>query len=89
LGLVNVYAQHPSSYFTPNLEEVPALHPELVIYEPKPGRSRAKERAEALMGERGWEALLVVTGGDELAHYGPRFFDYLEKLERQIERLEI
>ncbi|MER3489935.1 MAG: ABC transporter substrate-binding protein [Meiothermus sp.] len=89
LGLVNVYAQHPSSYFTPNLEEVPSLLPQLVIYEPKPGRSRARERAEALMRERGWGVALVATGGDELAHYGPRFFDYLEGLERQIERLEI
>lgn len=88
LGLVSVYAHHPSSYFTPNLEEVPELRPELVIYEPKPGRIRVRERAQALLQSRGWEYPLVVTGGDELAHYGPRFFDYLEGLERQIERLE-
>ncbi|MER3443359.1 MAG: ABC transporter substrate-binding protein [Meiothermus sp.] len=89
LGLVNVFADHPQSYFTPDLEAVPALRPDLVIYEPKPHRSRAEERSAALLGARGWGYPLVVTGGDELAHYGPLFFDCLAQLERRLERLEL
>lgn len=87
LGLVNVFADHPQSYFPPDLRAVPSLHPDLVIYEPKPHRARSWERAAALMASRGWNYPLVVNGGDELAHYGPLFFSYLEQLERQIERL--
>lgn len=89
LGLVNVFADHPQSYFTPDLGAVPSLRPDLVIYEPKPHRSRPQERAAALMASRGWNYPLVVNGGDELAHYGPLFFGYLEQLERRLERLEL
>lgn len=88
LGLTNIYADQPQSYFTPDLDEVSRRVPELVIYEPKPHRMRQEERAKALMGSRGWDYPLVVNEGDELAHYGPLFFEYLEGLERQIERLE-
>lgn len=88
LGLINLFADHPQSYFTPDLDEVPRRNPELVIYEPKPHRMRPAERAQALLASRGWPYPLVVNGGDELAHYGPLFFEYLEGLERQIERLE-
>ncbi|MCS7057964.1 MAG: helical backbone metal receptor [Meiothermus sp.] len=84
LGLQNIFSQHPQSYFAPELAEVPCRAPELFIYEPKPHRSRARERAEQLMAERGWALPLVVTGGDELAHYGPLFFGYLERLVGQI-----
>ncbi|MBF6595907.1 MAG: ABC transporter substrate-binding protein, partial [Thermaceae bacterium] len=88
LGLINVLAHHPQSYFTPDLEEVLQLEPELIIYEPKPHRMRQAERARALMQSRGWTQPLVVNEGDQLAHYGPLFFEYLEGLERQIEQLE-
>lgn len=88
LGLTNVFADQPQSYFTPDLDEVSRRDPELVIYEPKPHRMRQAERAKALMTSRGWDYPLVVSGGDELAHYGPLFFEYLEGLERQIEYLE-
>ncbi|MDX2004407.1 MAG: ABC transporter substrate-binding protein [Meiothermus sp.] len=50
---------------------------------------RQLERARARMGERGWSYPLLVNGGDELTHYGPMFFEYLEALERRIERMEI
>jgi len=88
LGLTNIFAELSQSYFTPDLDEVSRRAPELIIYEPKPHRMRQEERARALMESRGWTQPLVVNEGDELAHYGPLFFEYLEGLERQIERLE-
>jgi iron complex transport system substrate-binding protein len=84
LGLINIFEEVPQSYFAPRLEEVPLRHPELIIYEPKPGRKRARERAEALIRERGWPWPVVVTRGDALAHYGPSFFSYLEELAAQV-----
>jgi len=87
LGLQNIFAEHPQSYFQPDLAEVARRGPELVIYEPKPHRSRPLEKAQRLLAERGWCFPLVVTGGDELAHYGPLFFDYLEALVGQIRAL--
>ncbi|GEM84392.1 helical backbone metal receptor [Meiothermus hypogaeus] len=84
LGLQNIFDAHPQSYFSPNLAEVAHQAPHLVIYEPKPHRSRPIEKAQRLMVERNWPFPLVVTGGDELAHYGPGFFAYLEALAKQI-----
>ena len=87
LGLQNIFAEYPQSYFQPDLAEVARRAPELVIYEPKPHRSRPLEKAQRLLAERGWCFPLAVTGGDELAHYGPLFFDYLEALVAQIRKL--
>lgn len=85
LGLQNIFASHPQSYFAPDLAEVASRAPELVIYEPKPHRSRSHEKAQRLLHERNWPYPLVVTGGDELAHYGPGFFDYLEALAAKMQ----
>ncbi|MCX7782163.1 MAG: ABC transporter substrate-binding protein, partial [Meiothermus sp.] len=84
LGLHNIFAEHPQSYFAPDLAEVQRREPQLVIYEPKPHRSRPYEKARRLLTERNWPYPLVVTGGDELAHYGLGFFGYLEALVAQI-----
>jgi len=84
LGLRNIFSEHPQSYFQPDLAEVMRREPQLVIYEPKPHRSRQLEKAQRLMAERGWNCPLVVNQGDELAHYGPLFFDYLEALIHQV-----
>lgn len=84
LGLRNIFTEHPQSYFQPDLAEVMRREPQLVIYEPKPHRSRQLEKAQRLMAERGWNFPLVVNQGDELAHYGPLFFDYLEALIHQV-----
>lgn len=84
LGLHNIFAHQAKSYFPPDLGEVVRQAPELVIYEPKPHRSRPQEKAQRLLAERGWPYPAVVTGGDELAHYGPLFFDYLEALVEQV-----
>ncbi len=86
LGLQNIFADQPQSYFAPDLAEVVRRKPQIVIYEPKPHRARAKEKAQRLLEERGWAYPLVVTGGDELAHYGPQFFAYLEALVAQLQR---
>ncbi len=89
LGMVNVYGHRAEAYFVPDPGEVARLEPELVIYEPKPVRSKAviQEKTRALMRERGWTYPLVITGGDELAHYGPQFFAYLEALVDEVARV--
>ncbi len=88
LGLQNIFAGYPQSYFQPDLAEVVHQEPQLVIYEPKPHRSRQLEKAQQLMAERGWHYPLVVNQGDELAHYGPLFFSYLEALVNQIRAMK-
>lgn len=87
VGLLNIFAEHPQSYFQPVLAEVVRREPQLVIYEPKPHRSRQLEKAQRLLSERNWPYPLVVNRGDEMAHYGPQFFDYLEALVGQIRTL--
>ncbi len=79
LGLVPVFADRPEAYFPPPIAEVPGLRPDLVVLEPKRIRNRARqlEAARRLLAERGWDYPLVVTRGDELAHFGPMFFEYL------------
>jgi ABC-type Fe3+-hydroxamate transport system substrate-binding protein len=88
VGLINIFDTHPQSYFQPDLAEVVRLEPHLVLYEPRPHRSRQLEKAQRLLSERNWVYPLVVNGGDELAHYGPLFFDYLEALVGQIRTLK-
>jgi len=81
LGLRPLFADRPEAYFPPPLHEVPRRAPDLVVLEPKriKNRTRQLEAARRLLAERGWDYPLVVTRGDELAHYGPRFFDYLAR----------
>ncbi|KGQ21578.1 ABC transporter substrate-binding protein [Thermus filiformis] len=86
MGLHPVFGDVPQAYFTPDLAEVEGRAPDLFIYEPKPWRSRPQEAARRLMEERGWRLPLVVTDGDELAHFGPMFFGFLEKLAERVAR---
>ena len=85
LGLVPIFKDRAEAYFPPPLEEVPRLRPELVVIEPKRIKNREKqvENARRLLRERGWDYPFVVTRGDELAHYGPEFFDALERFARE------
>lgn len=85
--LVNVFADRPEAYFNPGLSEVPGLEPDLVIYEPKPNRPRSRERTVDLIAARGWKCPIVVTGGDELAHYGPGLVEFLERLVEAVGRV--
>jgi len=80
LGLVPVFADRPEAYFPPPLGEVARRGPDLVVIEPKRVKNRAHqlEAARRLLAERGWDYPTVVTRGDELAHFGPMFFGYLE-----------
>ncbi len=89
LGLVPLFADRPEAYFPPPLEEVPRRGPDLVVIEPKrvKNRERQLEAAHRLMAERGWPYPTVVTRGDELAHFGPMFFDYLEAFAEQAARV--
>ena len=84
LGLFPIFGEVPQAYFAPDLAEVPRRAPDLLIYEPKPWRSRPEDLAKGLMEKRGWRLPLVVTDGDELAHFGPMFFGFLEKLAERV-----
>ncbi len=88
LGLTPLFADRPDAYFPPPLDEVPRRGPDLVVLEPKRIQNRARqlEAARALLAERGWRFPLVVTRGDELAHFGPMFFDYLEAFAEEAAR---
>ncbi len=86
LGMKNVL-DRPEAYFPP--PGPPPADVDLFIYEPK----RIKNREAQLAAARGRaEELglsgvpLVVTGGDELAHFGPLFFDYFEAFADQVAR---
>ncbi|WP_293170084.1 helical backbone metal receptor [Oceanithermus sp.] len=82
LGAVNVYTDRAEAYFSPELERVPALAPDLLVFEPKRIRNREKqlEAVRQKLADRGWNGMRwTATRGDELAHFGPLFFDYLER----------
>lgn len=82
LGARNVFADRPEAYFEPELDEVPRSEPDLYLFEPKRIKNREAQlqSVRSKLAERGWpERPLVVTEGDELAHFGPLFFDYLER----------
>ncbi|GAA6730346.1 helical backbone metal receptor [Thermus brockianus] len=85
LGLEPIFLDVPQAYFTPDLEEVRQRAPDLFLYEPKPWGKNPLEKARALARERGWDFPVAATDGDELAHYGPMFFGFLEKLAQRVE----
>ena len=84
LGLKPIFLDVPQAYFPPDLEEVKRLRPDLFLYEPKPWGKNPLEKAQALARERGFDFPVVATDGDELAHYGPMFFSFLEKLAERV-----
>jgi len=81
LGAVNVFGDRPEAYFEPAADEVMPRRPDLLVFEPKRINNRERQLADvrAKLVERGWASRpFVVTRGDELAHFGPEFFTYLE-----------
>ncbi|MCS7217646.1 MAG: helical backbone metal receptor [Thermus sp.] len=85
LGLRPIFLDVPQAYFVPDLEEVKRRKPDLFLYEPKPWGRNPLEKARALAAARGWDLPVAATDGDELAHYGPMFFGFLEKLASRLE----
>jgi len=81
LGAQNVFDDRAAAYFEPDLDEVPRRNPDLYLFEPRRIQNRAAQLEAVLsrLRTRNWpERPLVVTLGDELAHFGPGFFDHLE-----------
>ncbi|WP_457632357.1 helical backbone metal receptor [Oceanithermus desulfurans] len=81
LGATNVFGDRPEAYFEPDLDAVLERAPDLLVFEPKRIRNREAQRraVEQKLEARGWRGRpVVVTRGDELAHFGPGFFGYLE-----------
>ena len=86
LGLRNVYAHRPESYFQPDDRETRDLEFDLVLYEPKPERRYRPEDIVSSMRERLGDVRVLVLEGDFLAHYGPSLIDeVLPKLRRWVE----
>ena len=87
LGMKNAVGR-PEAYYPPS--GPPPADVDLFIYEPKRIKNRQAQLAAA---QRRAEELgladvpRVVTEGDALAHFGPRFFDYLEAVAGEIEKV--
>lgn len=82
LGCKHIYENARSEWLKPDLAEVVAADPDLVVYEPKMFAGFKEEDLRALMHSRGWEALRAVRLKnafvtprplDFLAHHGPSF----------------
>ena len=80
LGAANIFDYVKKSYFTPPMDKVIELDPELIIYEAGLGVREPRRKLEELLERRGWGELtavklggLIATQGDTLAHYGPSF----------------
>ncbi len=80
MGLVNIFSHREEAYFTPEDEEIVALEPEVVLYDPKPHKKPSYEEVDEKLRQRGIlkeSTKLIVTQGDWLAHYGPSFLDVI------------
>ncbi len=102
MGLENIYGEVPQAYlygmpvpgyplFNPG--EVPALQPDILVYEAK-SRRAGKERFLSLARARGWSRMEAVRKGrvvvlppDTLAHHGPSFFENLHILARALHEI--
>lgn len=82
LGCSQVYEERRSEWLPPDLDEVRAADPDLVVYEPKMFKSFSEDDLERLVRSRGWSGLRAVRLGnlfrtpgplDFLAHHGPSF----------------
>lgn len=82
LGCSHMYEEEPSEWLKPDLEEVAAADPDLIVYEPKMFSGFKEGDLLLLLRSRGWERLratrlenVFVTPGplDFLAHHGPSF----------------
>ncbi len=77
LGLRPVTGGDPRAYFEPDDDDIARARPELVIYDPQPGRGVTPDEVRARFAARGLNRLLdpptrlVVTAGDVIAHPGP------------------
>lgn len=95
LNIINVYSYEKQSYlygmqipgFTVfDLSDVIKKDPDLIIYESK-NKFPTRDEITEIIKKRNWENIkavkenkIVIIPNDTLAHYGPSFFDELEKL---------
>ncbi len=78
LGAENIYSFKGEAYFAPDISFVARANPDLAIFEPKRIKNREAQltTVSKLLEERKWRIPWIATRGDELAHFGPAFFDY-------------
>ena len=82
LGSRHLYADSPSEWLQPDLEDVAAKNPDVIFYEPKMSSGFKESDVETLLKSRGWQRLSAAEHGnvfvspgplDFLAHHGPSF----------------
>ena len=81
-GCSHLYEGAKSEWLTPDLGEVAASDPDMIVYEPKMYSKFDERGVERLFRKRGWDSLRAVKLGntfvtpgplDFLAHHGPSF----------------
>ena len=93
-GGTNIFGDKRMNYFQPDFNEVREKNPDIIVYEPQPGRKITKEEIIKTFIERGWENInavkndnVFVTPTDFFAHYGPSFFEAVEWLNNKLNEL--
>lgn len=82
LGIQSIYANTPSEWISPDLNQVMKMDPDVIFYEPKMYSKFSDSDLEELISKRGWNNLSAVKNGnvfmtpgnlDFFAHHGPFF----------------
>jgi len=92
IGASHVFEKNRTTYITnPDIEDVKRFDPEIIIYEQKLGEHADKKKVKEKLEKRGLGNLKAVKEGriiimeyDSLAHYGPSFFDALQRLVKRV-----
>lgn len=81
MGLSPLVPDGANAWSTPAPAWLERLRPDVILYDPQPGRGETRETVRDRFESRGLANMLasdpaiVVTEGDVLAHYGPRLID--------------
>ncbi|MEB2792699.1 MAG: ABC transporter substrate-binding protein [Caldisphaeraceae archaeon] len=92
IGASHVFEKNRTTYITnPDIEDVKRFDPEIIIYEQKLGEHADKKKVKEKLEKRGLgnlnavkEGRIIVMEYDSLAHYGPSFFDALQRLVKRV-----
>ncbi|MCE4608336.1 MAG: helical backbone metal receptor [Caldisphaeraceae archaeon] len=92
IGASHVFEKDRTTYvINPDIEDVKRFDPEIIVYEQKLGEHADKKKIKEKLEKRGLGNLKAVKEGriiimeyDSLAHYGPSFFEALQRLVKRI-----
>ncbi len=92
VGASHVFEKNRTTYIiNPDIEDVKRFDPEIIIYEQKLGEHADKKKVKEKLEKRGLgnlnavkEGRIIIMEYDSLAHYGPSFFDALQRLVKRV-----